>query len=130
MHTVRECYFLGRKLGSKDCETAFLLKPLVIIAWRCKNCISIMLVRPRQRKEHPRHVLFILLPLRAVLLRGSVVEMISELLDPLNAGGRLSSYIDLLKRLGCPASDPDRLCCLQATSWLPGGAYICLQWWG
>jgi hypothetical protein len=52
-----------------------------------------------------------------------VVEVISELLDPLDAGGRLSSYTDLPKRLGCPASSPDRLCCLQATSRLPGGAW-------
>jgi hypothetical protein len=66
--------------------------------------------------------------------------MISALLDPFNAGERLSSYIDLPKRLGCPAFNPDRLCCLQATSRLPratwrsleepGGAYIHLQWWG
>ena len=52
-----------------------------------------------------------------------VVEMISALLDPLNSGERLSSYIDLPKRLGCPAPDPDRLHCLQATSRLPGGAW-------
>jgi hypothetical protein len=56
-----------------------------------------------------------------------VVEMISELLDPLNAGERLSSYIDLPKRLGCPASDPDRLCCLQATSRLPGETWRSLE---
>jgi hypothetical protein len=55
-------------------------------------------------------------------LCGVVVEVISELLDPQNAGGRLSSYIDLPKRLGCPASSPDRLCCPQATSQLPRGA--------
>jgi hypothetical protein len=35
--------------------------------------------------------------------------MISELLDPLNAGERLSTYIDLPERLGCPASGRDRL---------------------
>jgi hypothetical protein len=32
--------------------------------------------------------------------------MISALLDPLDAGDRLSSYIDLPKRLGYPASNP------------------------
>jgi hypothetical protein len=49
--------------------------------------------------------------------------MISEFLDLRNAGGRLSGYIDLSKRLGCPASGPDRLCWLQATSRLPGATW-------
>jgi hypothetical protein len=55
--------------------------------------------------------------------------MISELLDPQNAGERLSSYIDLPKRLGRPASNRTdcvacrlRLGCLEQ----PGGAWGCL----
>jgi hypothetical protein len=51
-------------------------------------------------------------PIAGLRTREGVVEMVSTLLDLLNAGERLSSYIGLPKRLGCPAFDPDRLCCL------------------
>jgi hypothetical protein len=53
--------------------------------------------------------------------------MIFELLDPLNAGERLSSYIDLPKCLECSASCPDRLCCLQATPRLPRATWRSLE---
>jgi hypothetical protein len=56
-----------------------------------------------------------------------VAEMISELVEPQNVGERLSSYIDPPKRLGCPASNPDRLCCLQTTPRLPRAAWKSLK---
>src|SRR5438046_3003812 len=51
-----------------------------------------------------------------------VIKMTSKWLNPLDARETLSSYIGLLKRLGCRASNQDRPCCLRATSRLPRAA--------
>jgi hypothetical protein len=93
-----------------------------------KTVSGLSLQRPIWRSQHHSGTIQYVLKLAEAkysvnIVRRCVVELISALLDRLNAGERLPSYIDLPKRLECSASCPDRLCCLQATSRLPRGAW-------